>query len=65
MRTSTTVVGSAEIEALAVIGREWREKLMKQYEAELIRAIPPSRTAARRVCRRSRSRGVPPVALDH
>ncbi len=33
MRTSRTVVEAAEIEALAAIGREWRERLLKQYVA--------------------------------
>lgn len=32
MRISRTVVEAAEIEALAAIGREWRERLLKQYE---------------------------------
>ncbi len=47
MRISRTVVEAAQIEALATIGREWRERLLRQYEAAGTRAINSRLHAAR------------------
>ncbi|AJX22060.1 hypothetical protein Y033_2039 [Burkholderia pseudomallei MSHR435] len=49
MRISRTVVEAAEIEALAAIGREWRERLLKQYEAAGTRATHSRLRATRSV----------------